>query len=268
MTSITITVQPDRHDYFYTHCLETATFASKKARPSHSPLVPKENDSSLASRGWSWQSMIPRRHRSRWEPHKERCGEKETSRASEYKVVRKEKLKHDRQQTGSLKRRRTRSCRDSTTGATSGSGTFLDRETRKRIGEHAVAFVTRGTAAITCQLGYRVSRVSLPRERAHRGGHPDREITRRAGRGPLAISRWDSWCQLGSQSWLRPATWLVNECRTMGGSAHRAAHRTCLHVYRRVELHRGIQHRCYRYECATRDDTSASEVIVGRQSKF
>jgi len=69
----------------------------------------------------------------------------------------------------------------------------------------------------------------------------------------------------GSHCWLRPATWLANECRTMGGSAQEAAHGTCLRVYRRRELHRVcISPLLIRARYQTRGDSAPSEMSGGR----
>lgn len=117
--------------------------------------------------------------------------------------------------------------------ATSRSSTFLSRETRKRIGKVHVAFVTRGTAAITCQLWGTVCPVclSLERESTEGGSCPD--VGAEGGRGLRCSLSLGLMIPVGSHYWLRPTTWLANECRTMGGSAHGAAHGTC----RRGGLH-------------------------------
>lgn len=72
--------------------------------------------------------------------------------------------------------------------ATSRSGTFLSQETRKRIGKAHVAFVTRGTAAITCQLWGTVCPVCLSLERESTEGGSRPNVKKRRVEGGSVIS--------------------------------------------------------------------------------
>lgn len=83
-----------------------------------------------------------------------------------------------------------------------------------------------------------VSHVSPSRERATRGAlfSDGAEGRKKKGGEPLSGLSLGLMILTGSHCWLRPATWLANECRTMGGSPHEAAHGTCLHVYHRRRL--------------------------------
>ena len=95
--------------------------------------------------------------------------------------------------------------------ATSRSSTFLSRETRKRIGKVHAAFVTRGTAAITCQLWGTVCPVclSLERESTEGGSCPD--VGAEGEGGSAVLSRWDSWYQWGpTTGYALPRGWQTN----------------------------------------------------------
>lgn len=117
------------------------------------------------------------------------------------------------------------------TGATSSSGTFLTEKQENesvstrcfRCEGYCGNNVSAGVPAISCLSLERASRGALSAGPAGRGAERERErfslglfLSLSLSVGLTTLTR--------AHRWLRPATWLAKEYRTMGGSGHRAAH--------------------------------------------